>query len=189
MSLINLVVAAVWHFTEHCRVKELGRRVLPFVAVTVAWGAWHPILLPRLMHPHLPVLSAEPSLPAWLVAEKTAQAMLNVDQLGGALIPSLVNVVGLGLGALFMAAAVHVAVRRRSQPVSDEGARGLIWTGCTWAAAGWLPLFMPSVGWHAYYGCLGAVGAVLVAPPGGARGAVGYDAEAARGVEERPVHG
>jgi tetratricopeptide (TPR) repeat protein len=42
--------------------------------------------------------------------------------------------------------------------------------GVTWAACGWLPLLLPGLGWHAYYGLFGALGAWLalaaLVPPG-----------------------
>jgi hypothetical protein len=41
-------------------------------------------------------------------------------------------------------------------------ARGLLAFAITWAVAGWLPLFAPSVGWHAYYGLFGMLGAWLL---------------------------
>src|SRR5262249_28039563 len=33
--------------------------------------------------------------------------------------------------------------------------------GAAWAGAAWLPLAMPTIGWHAYYGTFGALGAWL----------------------------
>jgi hypothetical protein len=33
--------------------------------------------------------------------------------------------------------------------------------GAVWAVLGWLPLLLPSLGWHTYYGLLGALGAWL----------------------------
>src|SRR5262249_46281228 len=33
--------------------------------------------------------------------------------------------------------------------------------GLAWAGIGWLPLMMPTLGWHAYYALLGALGAWL----------------------------
>jgi len=156
-----MILAGLWYFVEKRRGRELARRVLPFVVLTVAWAVWHPILLRRLLHPRLATLSAEPSLPAWQVGLKTVQAMLNLDQVGGTFVFSPVHLVGLGLGALLLAAAVRIAGRDDSPAISAERSRGLLWTGCAWAVAGWLPLFMPSLGWHAYYGCLGALGAWL----------------------------
>src|SRR5439155_10329937 len=41
--------------------------------------------------------------------------------------------------------------------------------GATWALLAWLPLASPSLGWHAYYGMLGMLGAWLAIAPSLAR--------------------
>jgi hypothetical protein len=39
--------------------------------------------------------------------------------------------------------------------------RNMIAFGTVWALAGWAPLFLPGLGWHAYYALMGALGAWL----------------------------
>jgi hypothetical protein len=160
-AIIPLVLIGLWRFSDRVDARALLRRTLPFAVVTVGWALAHPILLRRLQHPHLPTLSAEPSLPAWQVAFKTTQAMLNVDQLGGRLVASPPMLVELALGGLLLAAAVVVAGRWHSGMLEREKAARVLGAGIAWTAAGWLPLYLPSVGWHAYYGCVGSIGASI----------------------------
>jgi hypothetical protein len=161
-AIIPVLLAALWLVAERRRAAEVAWRLAPFVALTFAWVLAHPILLTRLAHPKLGILSAEAPLPQWQIGLKTAQSLLNVDQVGGALVPSPLILVALALGALLLAAAIFVAGRAPSAPLDATHSRRVFATGAIWAATGWLALFLPSVGWHAYYGCLGAIGAWLV---------------------------
>jgi hypothetical protein len=58
------------------------------------------------------------------------------------------------LGALAMAAALVA-------PRHERASRGAASFGLAWCACGWLPLLLPGLGWHAYYGLFGAMGAWL----------------------------
>ncbi len=160
-AVVPIVLVGMWRFNEGYRIRQLLRRVWPYVAVLVSWLLWHPILLPRLFHPNSPTLVGEPSLPPLRLALRLAQALCNADQLGGHLNVSWANVVSLGLGGVLLAIAVFVAERASSEPLSADQTRRATRTGGVWAAAGWIPLFMPSIGYHAYYGCIGAIGAWL----------------------------
>ena len=63
-----------------------------------------------------------------------------------------------------LAGAGGVARRRRRRAVrgNDAGRPHARWrSGVAWALIGWLPLLAPSLGWHAYYALLGALGAWL----------------------------
>src|SRR5439155_25484833 len=135
-----------------------------FWALVVVWLAVHPTLRARLLSgPHsTPELEHRP--PPLLILAKTLLATLNLDMIPrpqevdwGSALRILASVGVLAAGAV---------VSGRSPPVGHPGVpaerkEALARFALVWMAAGWLPLFLPSIGWHAYYGCLGALGAWL----------------------------
>jgi hypothetical protein len=102
-------------------------------------------------------------------AAKTFLAQFNLDQLPRPAGEAWGYVLAFGfLGSLILlllfvgAGGVAVSGSRvtasEQTPVAQPRAVGF---GVAWAMAGWLPLFLPSIGWHAYYGSLGTLGAWL----------------------------
>jgi hypothetical protein len=143
-------------------------RTAPLLAVAAAWGALHPLLGGRLWHRAGPVHPPVVPESAAGVAVRTLLATVNLDRVprpetgwGGPLLLGAVGVVCLvGLAAWPLLSAG--AARPRWEGRGVRPGRGLAALGVAWAAAGWLPLFMPGVGWHAYYGLFGMLGAWLL---------------------------
>src|SRR4029450_4298564 len=70
---------------------------------------------------------------------------------GGVIMRVLLTITLMAGGALF-------AARRYKQVASSAQPGAVALFAVIWALIGWIPSFMPSIGWHAYYGCLGALG-------------------------------
>jgi hypothetical protein len=153
-------IAVAYQLTvERRNLREAARWVLPLVVIVGVWAALHPVLGGRWWRP-----LAEPPPPGLHpplaeVGIRTLAAPLNLDAWpapeygwGRALMKS-------APGALLLAAVVGWAARGRS--VVRAGSRRVALFGAFAAGVGWLPLLMPTLGWHAYYALLGALGAWL----------------------------
>ena len=138
------------------------RRLVPFVAITLVWLVVHPTLLHRVNHPHEPAYMAEASIPAAMVAAKSALSLVNADRALMERDPEAERWPATIASALALAFGTWLWCRRppaRDREVSQHERGAVIRFGCSWWAVGMIPLFMPSVGWHAYYGSLAAMGA------------------------------
>jgi hypothetical protein len=148
------------------------RRVAPMLLVVLAWGALHPLLGGRLWWPR-----AEPVLPGLhppfgQVALGTLLALFNLGRWPrpepgwSAVLPRAL------LGILLLAgfAAWGLWTGRSGAPRTPRPDRARVAAfGTVWALLGWLPLSMPTLGWHSYYTLLGALGAWLALAVGLAR--------------------
>lgn len=170
-AVFPLLAILVWAVASRYRWREVLRRTVPFCVLTLTWMWFHPMLFARLRHGHLAVPGAEDPLPTLLIVWKTMLAMVNADQLGDQLMPTPGTVLSGVLGGVLLIAAMWFASAPRQPDSGVMDRRRLAWVGAGWAAAGWIPLFLPSISWHAYYGCIGALGAwvVLVALLGNRR--------------------
>ncbi len=137
------------------------RLTAPFWALTFVWLAVHPTLHSRL----LSGVQVTPELehrPGWIVIlAKTLLSCVNLDVLPhpepgrGVLVRAAVSTVVLVVGvvtATRASAAVGPGSGLANTPTLARFA-------AAWMVIGWCPVFLPSIGWHAYYGCLGALGA------------------------------
>jgi hypothetical protein len=165
LALLSKETAAVLPALAVVHDRILGRRswarslrdAWPFMGVVLAWAAFHPVLGGRLTHPiHDPL---EPGLhprAAW-IALRTLAVTLDLDALprpehGAAWI------LGRALPAVVVLAAI-VALGARSLRRPRRSPGGVVGFGLVWALVGWIPLLLPTLGWHAYYALLGAFGA------------------------------
>jgi hypothetical protein len=62
-------------------------------------------------------------------------------------------------GAIALGALILWGARRASPP--PRPSRSVLAFAATWAMVGWVPLLLPTLGWHSYYALLGALGAWL----------------------------
>jgi hypothetical protein len=167
-ALVPLVAFVIAWRVERRPLRTALGRTAPLLAVAAAWALLHPLLGGRLWQ--AAAIPAAPVANAGLasVASRTLLAMVNLDTVprpefgwGGPLLAG-------AAGALCLAALAAVALRprggRRAAPAREAAVpvRRLAALSCAWALAGWLPLLMPSVGWHAYYGLFGMLGVWLL---------------------------
>ncbi|MCC6350804.1 MAG: hypothetical protein IT347_14550 [Candidatus Eisenbacteria bacterium] len=135
-------------------------RALPAALIAVPWALAHPHLGGRwLRHVEIGPVPASLQLSGPLALGRSALALTSADARlapeggwGAALLGALPA--ALLLSGLVLAAAVFADRREAAR-------RGALPFGLAWCACGWLPLLLPGLGWHAYYGLFGALGAWL----------------------------
>ena len=156
------------------------RRVAPYVALCAVWFAVHPTLKDRLFHPErLHAELATHTAPLLVVALRTLGTPFNLQyapkpETGwvAVLAPALPAIAAVTVLAAWAALGRGVAGGGRAvaagggHVIAAEGghviaAGRVIALGAAWALLAWLPLFLPSIDWHPYYGLLGAMGAWL----------------------------
>lgn len=159
--LLPAVAFALLTLGEGERPAAALRRLVPALAVSAAWALLHPQLGGRLLWG---APSPEPvpgPSPAGALA-RTALATVNLASVPrpefGWSAPLLVGAVGGALLAALVLAAWGTRAPASARPPAPARLGAL---AAAWAAAGWLPLLAPSLGWHAYYGLFGMLGAWL----------------------------
>jgi len=91
-------------------------------------------------------------------------SLLNLDAVPSPQEIAWTEVLRVVASALILAVGVGTVLResdaesRSRAPLAAERA-ALVRFALFWAAIGWLPLLHSSIAWHAYYGCMGALGA------------------------------
>jgi hypothetical protein len=167
-ALVPFVAFVLTWRVERRPLRTALSRTAPLLAVAAAWAFLHPLLGGRLWQAAAlpPASVANAGLAS--VASRTLLAMVNLDGVPrpefGWSGPLLLG----AAGALCLVGLAAVALRPRGgrcggparEPAGPAG--GLAALAGAWALAGWLPLLMPSVGWHAYYGLFGMLGAWLL---------------------------
>jgi hypothetical protein len=162
-AAIPLVVFAKARFLDGRDWRGGAGRALPYVAIMLAWLFLHPVLLHRLAHPTEQPTTGDHPLALWEIVLRSLLSLVNLDRWDLRVDPDAWRPVATFAAALLLSLAAYAATRFR--PVGAAAIapvrRGVIAFGAAWCVSGWLPLFSPSVGWHAYYGCLGAMGGWL----------------------------
>lgn len=148
--------------------KSIARRVWPYVAMGLIWFFAHPVLSHRLFEPeHATPMAERPIHPA-LVLFNAVLATANADRILAIPDPAAFSIWQTLASSFALCAGMWLAVRNtgplESASPSLPPRASVMGFGAAWAAVGWVPLFHPSIGWHAYYACLGVLGAwVLLA--------------------------
>jgi hypothetical protein len=147
---------------ERRSLKETLRRTAPLWAVLIVWLAVHPALRARLLSGPRVTLETEHRPPGSIILARTLLSVVSLDTIprpqdvdSGAVLRTLLSAVLLAIG-------VWLALRAPAAPGPTnprEGRRGLVRFAGVWMLAGWAPLLHASISWHAYYGCLGVLGA------------------------------
>jgi hypothetical protein len=139
------------------------KQAVPALVVTTLWVAVHPLLGGRWWHALPPLAVTGTVTPGLMVLWRGLTVALNADLLphpehgwGSALATGAIGAVMLGATLVASSGRGHVPAPERLPSAS----RPLMFAA-VWALLGWMPLFMPSVGWHAYYALLGCFGVWL----------------------------
>ncbi|HTR97682.1 MAG TPA: hypothetical protein VMH61_07240 [Candidatus Acidoferrales bacterium] len=139
------------------------RRLAAPVALVLAWAAVHPHLGGRLWHPvRIEAVPADVRVAPALVVLRSLLLPLDLDVWPR---PD-VGLVAIATAAwrpvllLLLLVAVRWPSPRRETAPAGTSAFGLAWAGLAW-----LPTLLPGLGWHGYYGLLGAFGLLLAAAP------------------------
>lgn len=134
--------------------RLIGARIAAPAVIATGWMLVHPWFRARLSGA---VAEAAPleRPPVTDAALRTLLAPFNLDvrlapEIGWALTALLGAAGALALGAI-------VVLGFRTERSPSPGRRLAIGTAA-WTAMGWIPLALPALGWHAYYGVLGTLG-------------------------------
>lgn len=160
-AVFAIIVTAFALLFPQKSVRVTIARTLPYWCVLLAWFFIHPTLHRRLLGHWVMAPGGEQPVAASTVVAKTLLSVVNLDiaprpaEMGGAEWMRLVCAVALAV------AGTSWLLRPRLSEASIQPSRRVAAFAGIWALAGWAPLVLPSIGWHAYYGCVGALGAWL----------------------------
>lgn len=168
LALLSKETAAVTPVIVFAHAREIERsawrtavvRTLPFLAVTLVWFAVHPVLRTRMGQVADPVVSGEKVHGPHVTLVRSALSLANADKLVRP-DPLAARTAATVASALVLAVAAWWALRGPRGGREPELDARLVRFGVLWCVAGWLPLLHRSIGWHAYYGSLGVLGAWL----------------------------
>jgi hypothetical protein len=164
-AVLPAVATILLYLTGRRTLPQALRRTLGLWVVLVVWMLFHPTLSDRLFGSLQHSLETEIRPTATMTLARTLLAQLNLED-------RIAPEMGWGpvlrrgaLGSAILGAWLVLSLRHsRSGPRPQVGAVGhgrAILFGSLWAVAGWTILFLPSIGWHAYYGVLGSLGCWL----------------------------
>jgi hypothetical protein len=167
-ALVLPIVAVSYHvLVEQRTAAVVLRRTWPSWLLVVLWALAHPSLGGRLWSPAAAHFSPGSHSPLSWSDLVRVMALANLDPApapaGGWKLPLLLG----AATALILAGFTGwgAATRHGPGPAGElklrPGRRRLMLFGVTWFAVAWLPVLMPSLGWHGYYGLLGSLGAWL----------------------------
>ena len=159
--VVPAVAVALTALVERRPLRGIVRTALPLALVVAPWALIHPMLGGRWLYHATQVTGMAVHLPPGVIVLRTVLACVNLDRWpdpehGWAMAVSAAAPAGIALGILAWLGARATA----TDPPATPSAR-LALGGVAWAGLAWLPLLMPTIGWQAYYGLLGACGAWL----------------------------
>lgn len=141
------------------------RRTAPYWGLMFVWVVCHPTLHIRFLHPSRMAFELQHRPPLLLIPIKTLLASLNMHLMPHPLGAGPLDVARISTASALLAAVLALGLRSPvaagSHPSNLRPPR-ISQFALLWMALGWLPLLQPSIGWHAYYGCLGVLGAWLL---------------------------
>lgn len=164
-AVLPAILSAYLMILQRRRGLDSLRQTAHFWLLLFAWLAVHPTLHARLLSGGQISRELEHRLPPLTTLARTVLSMLNLDMLPNPKEVGWVNGLGVVVSALVLGVGVAFAIDERPAVDSEQNGHTREWAlarfGLAWMAISWVPLFLPSIGWHAYYGCLGALGAWL----------------------------
>jgi len=177
-AILPAVALSYCLIVERRGLRAAVARTAALWGVAALWAALHPLLGGRMVHPIREAAIAGLHQPLTSIVAHTVLALVNLDRWprpdqgwGRALlasVPGTVLLAGLVVWGL--------GTRLRRNPGKPGGTEPFAVArvaafGATWGIVAWLPLMLPSLGWHAYYAMFGfmgmwlALGAVLARWP------------------------
>lgn len=158
-AVLPAIALAYLRFIERRSFKESVRWIWPMAAIVAAWATFHPALGGRLWRPIVDPLQPGLHPPLALVAARTLAVPFNLDSLPRPERPWS-WILARAVPGMIALAVLWAWGARRPAPTPRPAGSLLAFSGA-WALAGWAPLLLPTLGWHAYYALLGAFGAWL----------------------------
>ena len=153
-----LAAAYFWIVRGDPPTKVLRRTSILWIGMIV-WLLAHPTLGARMFGPLRHSVESDTRSSPGSIALKTLLAQMNFN---GPLAPETgwaALLIPATLGAALLGTWVFLGVPAPSDPDTRRGAeRGVVMFGGAWALLGWSILWLPSIGWHSYYGVLGSLG-------------------------------
>jgi hypothetical protein len=162
-ALLPGIGLALGVLAEGRPLRAVLRRVTPMLVVGVAWAAFHPQFGGRLWCAPAPGPAVHLNTDPARTALRTLLAVFNLDAVPrpefGWRQPLLLG----AIGSIFLAGVVCWTLIRSGGRGRDPTAapRHLVPFAVAWTGAAWLPLAMPSIGWHVHYALFGMLGAWL----------------------------
>jgi hypothetical protein len=129
-----------------------------FWCVLATWAIAHPTLRLRLLGLYPSTQELTYRLPWHIAILRGVTSSINLDliphpqEIDAGVVCRVLLTCLLLVGGLIFAEQRHKAEALKSNRMTLTQLAG------TWALIGWCPLLLPSIGWHAYYGCVGALG-------------------------------
>ncbi len=164
LPLVALSLHLLW---ERLTPTAAWSRIWPSFVVGGAWALLHPSLGGRLWQTNPTTFTPGPHPPLSWADGAHLLSLVNLERgfepqggWGPALLVGVVTALILA-GFATWALAAHDPTDGPGQPTRPRHPGRLMLFGAIWLVAGWLPMVMPSLGWRAYYGLLGALGAWL----------------------------
>jgi hypothetical protein len=154
-AAVPAIAVAMLCIVDRLPMRAALRRTSGLWAILVTWMVLHPTLRLRLFGSLQHSMETEQRPGPFSTAIKTLLAQFNLD---ASLTPEhgWMSVLARGvMVAALLASLVYFATRGRQEP--SRWKTGMAF-GFAWAILGWWILFLPSIGWHAYYGVLGSMG-------------------------------
>jgi hypothetical protein len=160
-ALLPVLLAADAVLLRRATARQALREVAPSLLVTLAWAALHPRLGGAHWYYHPALLVAPDATPLGLPS-RMLRSLLAVIELDSRPAPESgwpAVAIAAALPTALVASFVWTAWPRTAG--APRAGRRLVAFGGVWAACGWAPLLLPTIGWHDYYALFGALGAWL----------------------------
>ncbi|MBI1797545.1 MAG: hypothetical protein HYR74_10890 [Candidatus Eisenbacteria bacterium] len=164
-ALLPGIALAYALIVERRTVRAALTRTAPLWGVVAVWALFHPMIGGRIGHPIHDAVLPGVVRPPGEIARRTIGSLVNLDAWPRPMFGWRAVLDSAVIGVLPLAALALVA--RRADAAAKPSARAraaagrIAAFGGAWALLAWVPLFMPSLGFHAYYALLGALGAWL----------------------------
>jgi hypothetical protein len=161
-DVLPALAVAYLVLVERRGTRESVLRTLHLWLLALTWALTHPLLWARFFGPLRTSLETTQRPSPGAIVIKTLLAQVNLDAWPHPDGYTRRALVQGAVGAVLLAVMVWLAATRARRDEAPQRPGRVMLLGLVWALAGWSILLMPSIGWHAYYGVMGSLGAWLV---------------------------